>query len=79
MSPLFQPLQSCLKHLQLPRSNVKFKRLLGEGAFGEVFLSDVTGLNGSGKVAELAVKQLRCKIDYIHMCIQLFKTTLGAS
>ncbi len=60
VSPLFQPLQVFLKDLQMPRSNVKFKRLLGEGAFGEVFLSDVNGLNGNVKTEEVAVKQLRC-------------------
>lgn len=36
MSPLFRPLQECLKHLQVPRANITYKNMLGEGAFGEV-------------------------------------------
>jgi len=36
MSPLFRPIQDHLKHLQVPRSNITYKNMLGEGAFGEV-------------------------------------------
>ena len=36
MSPLFRPLQDCLQHLQVPRTNITYKNMLGEGAFGEV-------------------------------------------
>lgn len=36
MSPLFRPIQEHLKHLQVPRANITYKNMLGEGAFGEV-------------------------------------------
>ena len=58
---MFQPLQSCLQHLQVSRKNIKFNQLLGEGAFGEVYLCDVTNLPGHEGVSQVAVKQLRRK------------------
>ena len=62
VSPLFQPLQACLAHLQFPRKNISYKELIGEGAFGEVYLGEITGLVRAGKTINLvAVKQLRCK------------------
>ena len=65
VSPLFQPLQACLAHLQFPRKNISYKELIGEGAFGEVYLGEITGLVRSGKTINLvAVKQLRCKNIY---------------
>ena len=69
VSPLFQPLQACLAHLQFPRKNISYKELIGEGAFGEVYLVEITGLVRSGKTINLvAVKQLRCKLGH-QLCI----------
>ncbi|XP_019855382.1 PREDICTED: tyrosine-protein kinase Abl-like [Amphimedon queenslandica] len=64
VSPLFQPLQNFLQHLQVPRKNINTRELLGEGAFGEVYLADATGLPGTQGTVEVAVKQLKLS-DFI--------------
>lgn len=64
-SPLFQPLQDTLKHLQVDRKALQYRRMIGEGAFGEVYLAEATGLPGfGGQAMEVAVKQLRLS-DFI--------------
>ena len=62
-SPLFQSLQSCLEHLQIPRKTITYRELLGEGAFGDVFHGIVTDLpkEHHEQPVSVAVKQLRCK------------------
>ena len=59
VSPLFQPLQNFLQHLQVPRKNINTRELLGEGAFGEVYLANASGLPGAEGTVEVAVKQLK--------------------
>ncbi|CAI8051304.1 Tyrosine protein-kinase src-1 [Geodia barretti] len=64
-SPLFQPLQDTLQRLQMDRKTINYKRMIGEGAFGEVYLAEVTGVPGfQNQTMEVAVKQLRLS-DFI--------------
>ena len=62
ISPIFKAMQDCLQHFQVSRKNLSHKQMLGEGAFGDVYLADATGLPGyEGQTVEVAVKQLRCE------------------
>ena len=79
-SPLFQSLQSCLEHLQIPRKTITYKEMLGEGAFGDVYHGIVTELPGQQheQPSSVAVKQLRCECNWRFStgCVSL--TTRGS-
>ncbi|CAI8044869.1 Tyrosine-protein kinase SRK3 (Fragment) [Geodia barretti] len=49
----------------MDRKTINYKRMIGEGAFGEVYLAEVTGVPGfQNQTMEVAVKQLRLS-DFI--------------
>ncbi|KAL5468995.1 hypothetical protein EMCRGX_G030158 [Ephydatia muelleri] len=64
INPLFQPIQDHLQQFQIARQNIKYKQMIGEGAFGDVHLAEVSGLRGFDRPADVAVKQLRLS-DFI--------------
>ena len=67
ISPIFKAMQDCLQHFQVSRKNLSHKQMLGEGAFGDVYLADASGLPGyEGQTVEVAVKQLRCESNTQH-------------
>ncbi|EDW13718.1 tyrosine kinase receptor Cad96Ca [Drosophila mojavensis] len=52
-------------HWEFPRHRLKFFNILGEGAFGQVWRCEATGLAGSAEVTTVAVKTLKESADEI--------------
>ena len=71
MGSIFKSLQDHLRHLQIVRSNIRYKEMIGEGAFGEVrtYTCMCVHISANYKSDICQVNMSECQVDFLRFLI----------